>query len=298
MKNMMRFYGRFIKPALSFINPHICRVFNPYTYMWSVINRWYIKKYNLKPLTLKEIIKNTKKSDTIFIFGSGYSINEISKEEWNMFRKHNTLSFNWFHNKCYIPIDYYIVREIHRSVHGKYDIENVSKDQNFVKYLENLNKNCYKDSILFINLNMDTTYLIIKSGFLRNRKYIFYANNIINKFGFKKDLSKIYHGGIYSGGATLLDAIHISYIMGFKKIVLVGVDLYDSRYFWLNRDENRDGLEDIGKSYKDVHRTYPYIIKHLDDIVDTLKKEGTELYVYNSKSLLAKKLPIYKLNED
>ena len=281
-----------------YINPHICNTLNPYMYMWIIINKWYVKKYRLKPLTLETIINDTKKSDTIFIFGSGYSIKDISKKEWNMFKEHNTLSFNWFHNKCYIPIDYYIVREIHGSIHSSKNKENILKDPNFIKYMDNLNKDCYKNSILFISLNMDIIHSIIKNGILRGRKYIFYANRVLNKFSFKKDLSKIYHGGIYSGGATLLDAIHLAYIMGFKKIVLVGVDLYDSRYFWLNKDEDRDGLKYIGKSHNEAHKTYPYIMKHLDDIMTILKKEGVELYVYNPKSLLAEKLPIYKPEED
>ena len=279
------------------INPHISKYINPYKYMWTIINKIYIKKNGLTPLTIDKVVSETKKSDTIFFFGSGFSVNEISNEEWDYFKSHNTISANWFHKRDIIPIDYYIVHEMHATVNRSGAI-NIRDNIYFKEYLDNLNKPCYKDSILFINIGINSTKEIINTGFLKNRKYVFYNNKLTKGFSFKKSLNCIFNNGIYFGGSIVLEAIHLSYIMGFKKIVLVGVDLYDSRYFWLNKDEDRDGLKYIGKSHNEAHKTYPYIMKHLDDIMTILKKEGVELYVYNPKSLLAEKLPIYKPEED
>ncbi len=36
---------------------------------------------------------------------------------------------------------------------------------------------------------------------------------------------------------TLVDAVNVAYCLGWKEIVLVGIDLYDSRYYWLPPDK-------------------------------------------------------------
>ena len=90
------------------INPHICKYINPYKYMWTIINKIYIKKNGLTPLTIDKVVSETKKSDTIFFFGSGFSVNEISNEEWDYFKSHNTISANWFHKRDIIPIDFLV----------------------------------------------------------------------------------------------------------------------------------------------------------------------------------------------
>jgi hypothetical protein len=44
-------------------------------------------------LTEREL-RGTKKSDTIFIFGSGASLNDIPAAEWQNISAHDTLGFN------------------------------------------------------------------------------------------------------------------------------------------------------------------------------------------------------------
>ncbi|MFB6345530.1 MAG: hypothetical protein ABEK50_07145, partial [bacterium] len=54
-----------------------------------------IKQANYQCLDEKDLRKN-KTSSRIFIFGSGYSVNDISHDEWDAISSHDTLSFNWF----------------------------------------------------------------------------------------------------------------------------------------------------------------------------------------------------------
>ena len=42
------------------INPHICKYINPYKYMWTIINKIYIKKNGLTPLTIDKVVSETK----------------------------------------------------------------------------------------------------------------------------------------------------------------------------------------------------------------------------------------------
>ena len=54
-----------------------------------------------------------KNKDRVFIFGSGYSLNEISPEGWDKIRSQgDTMSFNKFFYSTFIDLDYYIFREV------------------------------------------------------------------------------------------------------------------------------------------------------------------------------------------
>ncbi|MFT4304531.1 MAG: hypothetical protein ACMXX8_00420 [Candidatus Woesearchaeota archaeon] len=255
-------------------------------YFQLFLNKITIYKCSI-PKTNFSNIENIKKSDTIFIFGSGYSINDISKNEFKKICEHNTLSFNWFHNKEIIPIDYYIVREIvdDFNLNSKYSISRINK------YFSNLKKNNLINSFLFVNINTDTFPYIIKNKFLKKRKFKLYENQFRPPYLTPKikNNNKIFHGG-----ATLNDAIHLAYQLNFKNIILVGVDLYDRRYFWLNENEIRKDTDLIrGAKYSDIHNTTNIIIKTIKEIKKQLKKEKVNLYVYNEKSLLNKILPVY-----
>jgi hypothetical protein len=104
------------------------------------------------------------------------------------------------------------------------------------------------------------------------------------------DLKK---GLVHSAG-TLTDTINFSYIMGYKKIVLVGVDLYDKRYFWLSKDETRDDDLKGNFNYKEQHNTSVHLCDLLKRWNEKFDNEGVQLFVYNPKSLLSDFLPVYK----
>jgi len=57
-------------------------------------------------------LKNKKKSDCLFIFGSAFSLNSISDEEYHMMMKYDTFSFNQFIRQDFINLDFYLIREI------------------------------------------------------------------------------------------------------------------------------------------------------------------------------------------
>ena len=68
-----------------------------------------IGKY--KQIKFENIFKKAK-SDTIFIFGSGTSINNLNNTEIDFFKKHDTVAFSWFLHNSNIKLDYYIIKSI------------------------------------------------------------------------------------------------------------------------------------------------------------------------------------------
>ena len=55
------------------------------------------------PLLEKLRLSPLKTSDTVFILGSGWSINEISAQHWNTMATHNTIGFNFWPVHPFVP---------------------------------------------------------------------------------------------------------------------------------------------------------------------------------------------------
>ena len=104
--------------------------------------------------------------------------------------------------------------------------------------------------------------------------------------------------------------------MNYKKIILLGVDLNDPRYFFEHPDSNvftkkfaamhksllkslnRSGLDTVNAKTTKTYGCLP-IDQYLYKFNSIIKKNGVELYTGNKSSKLAEGLPIYEFpNED
>jgi hypothetical protein len=84
--------------------------------------------------------------------------------------------------------------------------------------------------------------------------------------------------------------------MGWRQIVLVGIDLYDKRYFWLPPNEMRT-YEKSNMTLTSSFICSEKIISMLGSWGKELKSKGIELTVFNPKSLLADVLPKFDRNQ-
>ena len=57
-------------------------------------------------------IRERKRSDTVYVFGSGASLNDVTAEEWSAIARHDTIGFNWFVHERYVRCDYHMIRGI------------------------------------------------------------------------------------------------------------------------------------------------------------------------------------------
>ncbi len=133
-------------------------------------------------------------------------------------------------------------------------------------------------------------------------KFFFFNTNRFDKYP-KKNIS---YGLLHRSG-TLIDAISLAYFLGFKKIVLAGVDLYNMEYFFTKKNKtflwNREKKREVNsiydernRSYKDNHATVKNgVINDAKDFKNFFKKKNIELFVLNKKSILAKTLKVYKI---
>jgi ribosomal protein S8 len=110
-------------------------------------------KYKNQKLNISQI-KKIKKTNEVFIYGSGYSINEISNEEWKKLRNYDSIGFN---NTIFL-------KKISFTYHINRVIQNPQK--NVKKQIKMINKNRY----------LKKTTFLMPEGFIEE-----YTNNIFSK---------------------------------------------------------------------------------------------------------------------
>lgn len=240
-----------------------------------------------------------KRSNRAFVFGSGYSLHDISVEEWSDISDHVTIGFNGFVFQKWIPTDFHVIRGWAEGAGPATDWEAVTES-----FSELVIDNPHYQKTKFI-VQHDLTALFAHELIQRNKlpggaQILPYKTNRVDSLP-TRDFSR----GLVHANGTLCDAIHFAFCLGCTEIVLVGVDLYDSRYFWIEPTQTffvnpetgeREIKEytDRGSRYDETHSTaINGIIETMATWNEEFKSHGAELFVYNPRSLLASKLKVF-----
>lgn len=113
-------------------------------------------------------------------------------------------------------------------------------------------------------------------------------NNVINTKKWKK--RDIFTTGLYHGLITLTNALHLVLNLRYKKMIFVGFDLYDSRYFWLKKKETRHTVRQKHQKYRSRHATAIHTINLIREIQ---KYHDVKMCVHNKRSLLRGLMPLW-----
>lgn len=235
-----------------------------------------------------------KKSDTLVIYGCGYSINDLTEEDFSRIGRYDSVAFNWF-CKSDIPVTFYVVREQCVPDFRELKGERLSDlYRSFNSY--------YKDSVFIVHRG---DHLVQKSGYshflyhnkiqgsgiiiddirMRASKVKKNPKVVIDKFN-----DDIFQDGVQHGLLTMYNVMHIATFLKYTTIIFVGVDLYDSRYFWLGEKESRRILKNKNRTYKSVHSTKGSLFQLLKIYKKTFPH--VQLYTYSDKSLLTKVMEV------
>lgn len=231
----------------------------------------------------------SRKSDQVFIFGSGWSLNEITPEEWAHMAGYDTFGFSMFVYQQWIRTDYHMLREL-------YIGQELNKDfwlpysQEFVDYFD---QNPYfKDTILLAQAgyrSLTVNRMLALKMFKRARRMVRFK--VVNGDLQTPPNYSLAVGVVHAVG-SLTDIINLAVIGGWQDIILVGVDLYNAVYFW---EEAHHSAATFGKDPNAIHNTVNNgIIQFIGFWREELAKQGITLWVYNPKSLLAEVLPVYQ----
>ena len=252
-------------------------------------------------------IENYKTSDTIFILGSGSSVNDLTEENWMIINRHDSVGFNFWLIHEFVPTFYFIepsayserfqaVLDLIRRRSQECDkmpiICEYKNWTNSGRTFQEIPIEVEKNAYLYAPYYLRTRLSQIVSVFLRYGRLIgFFGNNNVN--------SIIHHR------ATLSAAVMFAAIVGYKNIVLTGIDLNNSSYFWEGNPEkycNQSLPNNIQSS--NIHRTVDPdatdeekaipIDKYLD-ILDrvVLQPNGIKVFVASKKSKLYPRFPLY-----
>lgn len=238
-------------------------------------------------------LRATRRSETLFVFGSGSSLNEITADEWRSVEQHDTLGFNWFVHQTFVRCDYQLIREIPDD-----DRDPTIWRPQLAQYFD----------LLRSNPNFASTVYLVHGGFraINGNRAIGYRYLPVGSRVFRWRSNKLvelpttsFRRGLAHGESTLQECINFGYLLGWRRIVLTGVDLYDRRYFWLPADEARSIDLRRGSSAADEHaRAASGMIESLGRWRSWLRERGVELLVQNPRSLLTRHLDVFELRSD
>ena len=292
-------------------------------FIYKIVPSWvyykvafFIKKRRLKKfnkivcsennsVSIFNLLKNKKNNSKVFIFGSGSSINELSFKNYEEINDNCSIGINnWaFHN---FVTNYYMIE---LGVDEKHNerfrlrilslLKNKLKKPVFLIYVSYQNiidpiklKNWMKEMdpkrvFLYDYIRPDTFKKNFKTQFLKTLKLLSEKNKVSNVLTL----------GL---GASLERAISLTILLNYSKIILLGVDLRNTKVFWSNKDSNFKDIHSGQKSFG-FHKTALQKINGLPvqrsiKILDELAREqfNSRILISTKKSLLSSKLQKYK----
>lgn len=251
------------------------------------------------PLLTQAEAAALRKSDTVFVFGSGASLNEITTAEWTHIARHDVFGFNAFYYQRWADVDFHLLRG---GLYGELRWRGYAEE-----VMGEIRKSPHYRNTVFV---MQEEYLAQFCNQLIGYRLLPPVRGVLKYHTDRREgtlPSRDLSDGLRHVAGTLSDAVACAYCLGWRHIVLAGVDLYDSRYFWLPPDKvptvdratarvtaaEANALG--GNRYSDLHYTLRNgVVELMAEWRRHFAAEGVQMTVYNPRSLLARELPVYR----
>jgi len=216
-----------------------------------------------------------KKSDIGIFLGCGSSINDITDEQWAIIDKCDTWTSNNFLYHWFIP-DFY-------------HVELKSERHKWIKLWKQrkLLKLSSYDKVKFIVWQDHCDHILPAIG--KHPMIFGYPRLTLKR---NTEFKHVDDMATHSQIASLTLVLDLMYKMKYKKVILFGVDMKHSKYFWTDTDE-------FGETHCNTNANLPHNKPHttasktVDFIMEISKRWfNNTLYIGSKKSLLYdKKLP-------
>lgn len=245
-----------------------------------------------------------KKSDTLFLLGSGPSINGISKARWDVIARHDTIGFNFWLCHPFVPTLYFYERieaqqwgNLHRgflaaATRRSDDYRGVPK---VVTELVAGRPPLAADLPPSWRENLYTVDPISLAA--RNEDEFSYALALLRRRGVFEPTGRIRH--LFKYASTLSALIALGVVLRYRRIVLCGIDLWSQDYFYQDRERYPESADVIPEPKSIPHltvRDFPWLVK-MDAVIRQMRRHvlepaGIEIYVEHEGSKLWPEVPL------
>jgi len=244
-----------------------------------------------------------KTSDTVFLLGSGPSINDITPAAWDHIRLHDSVGFNYWFAHDFVPTLYVFqygsesMLEILKDKYAQYaKTPFLIRGSAFAKgefNYEDARLNLLKNNpVYYINEYPISSRCSIDIGLL-----IRYMDALgFMTFGHISEFIPKWRG-------TLGLLVMLAYQMGYRNIVLCGMDMQDSDHFWDYEPylgmKQKYLLPDRGsaniEAFTDEARSPNTVPRYVYCLRDWMKeKNGVSSFVMNDRTLLYPEIAVYQ----
>lgn len=257
-------------------------------------------------------LKKYKKSNKLFIIGSGHSLNEIKPEQWKEINDNDSLGFNFsFLNNDHIP-NFFTIEAMSPLTPGQKYRNHVAdiftelypqkKEQykNVIKFVTDLSES---KKIFFEDYSKDlldeNCYILnTVNGLARNKSQFLKLIKYYKKKGIFDQKTNL--DVIFKFRATLSMVISFGINLGYDEIILCGIDLNDPRYFYQDKTKypNLPSFTSSkpGKTHESILKERFMIgIDEVCFLIDSyiLKEKRKKIFIQNPKSELKKYFSVY-----
>lgn len=243
-----------------------------------------------------------KKNKKIFIFGSGSSINKLNLKNYKEINKYHSIGINnWIFHK--FITNYYMIELSSDDAWNEkirlrilFLLKNKKKNPIFLIYRGNSNPKKIQNWMRGMDLKRVFLYEYLRPDiFKKDLEYQFMKSlEYLLKKNKKTNIITI---GVR---ATIERSISLSLLLGYSQIIILGIDLKNTRVFWNNKDKNFKTIKSGQKAYG-VHQTMTKIFGVMPSekyilILDKVARQyyNSKVLITTNKSLLSSNLEKYK----
>lgn len=272
--------------------------------------------YSQTPKLLKSLTPEDRSKEILFILGSGESVNQMSASQFSLIDRHTSIGINVWVAHPFVPTAYSFEGggfpvssdETHHRQFLAAELAKKSQSPKFRGVIQLVPRAPHQQSQI---VQIDQT--IMKASDLLARVNLLKSRSVR---GLRADVRLVLRvlrwrlvplRVLPDSGATVVRLIFLGFRLGFQRVVLVGVDLNDSAYFW-HREKATPQFDILRRLFPRAagipHDTLstgnrPYSAR---DVIFQLgfaleKDYGVELFVASPTSSLAEKLPVFDWGE-
>jgi len=255
---------------------------------------------------LNESIKNYKTSDTLFILGSGPSINDITDDQWKTIKSSDSIGFNFWPVHEFVP-SFFMFQPGNDKSSEKLAKVLYDKSQDYGNVPIIIRGSGMANGLL--NFENDSHAFLLNHTVYYLKEYFIHPNCSIEPnslFDYTEALGMLCFGKIPhfvpKWKTTMGLLLSFSFNLGYNNVILCGMDMKDSSHFWDNigyqSAKDHYQLPEPGHSNiwtftnkKISQYTIPDYVEAFNNWAK--KRNDFKLFIHNSNTVLHPKIPIY-----